>query len=146
MTEAATSVLLDVNVLFALSWDAHVHHEAAHSHFAEVDSWATTPLTENGLVRLLLTPAVTGREVTGSEALRQLAALRDVPGWTFLADDASLAAPHIDPRPLMGRRQVTDLHLVNLAARHSAVLATFDTGLAAMLVPADRRHVQAWTA
>jgi predicted nucleic acid-binding protein len=46
----------------------------------------------------------------------------------------------------MGRRQVTDLHLVNLAATHGKKLATFDASLRDSLVPADRTHVEIWTA
>lgn len=43
---------------------------------------------------------------------------------------------------LQGYRQVTDLHLVNLAARHQAVLATLDPRLSTMLAPEDQRHVE----
>lgn len=42
---------------------------------------------------------------------------------------------------LMGHRQVTDLHLVNLARRHAAQLATFDRTLSTWLAPADRAMV-----
>ena len=61
--------------------------------------------------------------------------------WRFLTDDASLADPDITTEVLMGHHQVTDLHLVNLAARHGAVLATFDAAIPTWLAPADRRHV-----
>ena len=71
MTEpSGGGALLDVNVLVALVLDQHVHHVAAHRQFAGVaERWFTTPLTEAGLLRLLLTPAVAGREVAGAEAL-----------------------------------------------------------------------------
>lgn len=136
--------LLDVNVLLALSWDRHVHHVAAHEQFAGVGEWMTCPATESGLVRLLLTEKVVGRQVSGSEALAQLAAIRAVPGWAFLADATSVAIPAIDTRVLMGRRQVTDLHLVNLAATNGVRLATFDGALRDTLVPADRQWVEVW--
>ncbi|MEQ6896100.1 TA system VapC family ribonuclease toxin [Microbacterium sp. KR10-403] len=139
------TMLLDVNVLFALSWDRHVHHAAAHTRFATLGTWYTTPVTEAGLLRLLLTEAVVGRRVTGAEAMGQLAAIRTVPGWRFLPDDATLADPIIDTRVLMGRRQVTDLHLVNLAAAHGVTLATFDAAIPDSLVPTDRRWVDIWS-
>lgn len=138
-------MLLDVNVLLALSWDQHVHHNTAHERFTGVTDWYTTPATEAGLVRLLLTEAVVGRKVSGAEALGQLGAIRAARGWRFLPDDASLSAAGIDMRVLMGRRQVTDLQLVNLAAAHDTQVATFDVGLRDALVPADRRWVQVWT-
>lgn len=138
-------MLLDVNVLLALTWDQHIHHAIAHERFAELDDWSTSPVTEAGLLRLLLTEQVVGRKVTGSEALGQLSAIRDVPGWQFLGDSASLAEPSIDTRVLMGRRQVTDLQLVNLAVSNNTTLATFDASLRASLVPADQRWVSVWT-
>ena len=138
-------MLLDVNVLLALSWDQHVHHEVAHQRFAELGTWNTCPTTEAGLVRLLLTEQVVGRKVTGSEALGQLAAMRSASGWSFLPDSGSLAEPVIDTRVLMGRRQVTDLQLVNLAASNNTKLATFDAGLRDSLIPADQRWVTVWT-
>jgi predicted nucleic acid-binding protein len=47
--------LLDVNVLVAMLDPEHVHHEGAHAWFSEHRStgWATCPITENGLVRIL---------------------------------------------------------------------------------------------
>lgn len=143
---AAGVVLLDVNVLVSLVWDQHVHHALAHRCFAaHRTAWATTPVTESGLVRLLLTRAVTGREVTGSEALGVLGALRSQPGWRFLPDGSSFADSSLDLTVLMGRRQVTDLHLVDVAARSGARLVTFDAAILPTLHPSDRRHVLVWS-
>lgn len=104
-------------------------------------AWATAPVTEAGLVRLLMTPAVVGRAVPGHEALGALAAIRRVSGWHWLTDDASFDDALVDTRVLDGRRQVTELHLADLAARHDAVLVTFDGAVPQTLAPADRRHV-----
>lgn len=138
-------VLLDVNVLLALSWDQHVHHYEAHERFATVDSWCTTPITETGLVRLLLTEAVVGRVVRGREAQDQLRALRAVDGWSWLADDTSPATWTVASDSLRGRRQATDLQLVNVAADNDAVLATFDVGIPRSLHPDERHLVELWT-
>lgn len=138
-------MLLDVNVLLALTWDQHVHHATAHARFAELTTWSTCPTTEAGLVRLLLTEPVTGRKVSGAEALGHLAAIHQVPGWHFLPETCSLDDPAIDMRVLMGRRQVTDLHLVNLAGSHHTTLATFDAGVKTSLVPADQHLVTVWS-
>lgn len=138
-------MLLDVNVLLALTWDQHVHHQVAHAKFAELDSWSTCPITEASLVRLLLTEQVVGRKVSGAEALNQLKAIRKVPGWYFIEDTCSFDEPQIDTRVLMGRQQVTDLQLVNLAAASGSKLATFDANLKDSLVPRDQRWIEVWT-
>lgn len=138
-------MLLDVNVLLALTLDQHVHHSAAHERFAHLDGFHTCPTTEAGLVSLLMTESLVGRAVTGGEALSQLDAIRHVDGWSFLPDTASLAEPTIDLRVLMGRRQVTDLQLVNLAAAHGTQLATFDAGIRDCLVPNDQQWIQVWS-
>lgn len=138
-------MLLDANVLLALSWDQHVHHQVAHERFVALERWSTCPVAEAGLLRLFLTEQVVGRKVTGAEALGQLGAIRRTPGWSFLADTSSLAAPVIDTRVLMGRKQVTDLQLVNLAAANDVPLATFDAVLRDSLVPQDRRWVDVWS-
>lgn len=138
-------MLLDVNVLLALSLEHHIHHHLAHDRFAELESWSTCPVTESGLLRLLMTEQVVGRKVTGSEALAQLDALRRVQGWTFLVDSVSLAESQIDTRVLMGRRQVSELHLVELAASHGVSLATFDASLKTALVPDDQHLVTVWS-
>ncbi|MGH9896422.1 MAG: type II toxin-antitoxin system VapC family toxin, partial [bacterium] len=46
--------LLDFNVLVALAWPNHVHHQAAVKWFLTNQSggWATSPLTESGFVRV----------------------------------------------------------------------------------------------
>lgn len=133
----------DVNVLLALVHPDHVHHQLAHAWFGGTTGFATTPVTEAGLVRLALDAKVVGQAAaTPTAALASLRSLRADPRASFLADDASLAEPWIDLVGLSGHRQVTDLHLVDLAARHAAVLVTFDRALAAALVPDDRGHVR----
>ncbi|MBD8057956.1 PIN domain-containing protein [Cellulomonas sp. JH27-2] len=133
--------LLDANVLIALTNAGHVHHGAAHRWFATISAWATTPLTETAFVRLTCNPAVVGQDVAPTTAIGALSALRAQPGHRWLPDDTTLAAPAVT-LTLGGYRQVTDFHLVNLAASTGAVLATFDARLPAALTPGDRRHVQ----
>lgn len=134
--------LLDVNVLLALHDPVHVHHHPARRWHAKVSTWATTPVTEVAFLRLTANPLVRAEIVPLSRAREYLHEIRDAPGHRFLPDGSSLDAPRIDLSRLQGHRQVTDFHLVNLAARHGAVLATFDTRLVASLAPADRQHVE----
>ena len=136
-----TLYLLDVNVLVALTNPSHTHHHLAHEWFAKVDSWATTALTEAGFVRLMLNPRVTGQQLSTQTVLSTLSQLRAWLGWQFLPDDSSLADPVISTIGLIGHGQVTDFHLVNLAAKNGAVLATFDTAIPAALVGQDKTWV-----
>lgn len=102
-------------------------------------------MTESALYRLLLNPTVAGRSFTAADVTAVLVGIRSDPRWRWLPDDSSLADPVIGTGVLMGHGQVTDLHLVNLAARHHARLVTFDARLLAGLAPPDRRHVQLLT-
>ncbi|CAN5730648.1 type II toxin-antitoxin system ribonuclease VapC29 [soil metagenome] len=117
--------LLDANVLVALASPDHVHHGHAHAWFAASGQFATTPLTQLALVRLLMrfgTPV--------AQAVAALDIVRAHDRHTFWSDDvwvdvASMAA-------VIGHRQVTDAHLVALARRYEGRLATFDRGLVAV--------------
>jgi len=134
--------LPDVNVLVALLHPNHVHHRSAQAWFGSVGSFATTPVTEAGLIRMALNPAVMGRTLGAAAALVSLRSLRADTRARFLPDDSSLAGAAIDLAVLVGHRQVTDLHLVNLAAGHDATLVTFDTKLARALAPSDQARVR----
>jgi uncharacterized protein len=138
---SATRYLLDANVLIALAWPHHVHHRRAREWFATVTAWATTPVTESALIRLSMTPAIAGRAVTMAEAVAVLTAVRAAPGHSFVEDRTSLSEPAIDLSLVATGRQVTDVHLVNIAASSGCVLATLDRGIPAMLSSKDRGHV-----
>lgn len=134
--------LLDLNVLIALAWPQHVHHARAHAWFGAITGpWMTTPITEAGFVRLSTNPAVVTERVTMPTALGMLVAMRSVPGHVFLPDSSTLAIPAVALDAVATSRQVTDAHLVNLAASSGALLATLDRGIQRMLAPADRAHV-----
>lgn len=133
-----TTELPDVNVLVALLQPNHVGHELAMEWFDSVDSYATTPVTELGLVRVAMNSRVMGRKIEPEAARASLQSLRADPRARFVEDATSLAELKIDVRGLAGHRQVTDLHLMNLVAHHGVLLVTFDRGLAAALMPVWR--------
>lgn len=135
--------LLDAGVLLALYDPRHIHHAGARLWFAGIDTWATTPLTEAAFIRLVSNPRVSGEDVPPREAIAALDAIRHSPGHRFLVDDSSLAHPHIDVDSLVGCRQVTDFHLLNLAVRAGLRFATFDVRFIRSLSPGDREHVVA---
>lgn len=131
----------DVNVLVALTNPSHVFHRESHRWLADVERFATTPVTESGLLRMLLSPAITGQAVAPEQALAVLAGIRADPRAEFLVDDSSLAAAVVNTTGLAGPRQVTDWHLLNLAAYHDGVLVTFDRKIARAVLPADATRV-----
>lgn len=126
-----TTTLLDVNVLVALAWPNHVHHEAVAGWFQRHAGagWATTPLTESGFIRVSSNPAL-HHAVTPLEAMALLERLREIDVHRFLDDDVSLVtSPHVDRARIVSYRHVTDAHLTALARRHGGRLATLDRGV-----------------
>jgi toxin-antitoxin system PIN domain toxin len=121
--------LLDVNVLVALFDPGHVHHEHAHTWFAGAreDGWATCPITESGLVRIVSNPAYPGRRTTVADAVDRLRRFAQSGCHTHWHDDASiLDVGTLDATHLGGHREVTDAYLLALAVRNRGALATFD--------------------
>jgi uncharacterized protein len=124
--------LLDVNVLIALAWPNHVHHERAHEWFGgpERGPWATCPLTQSGFVRVSSQPHVIPDARTPRQAIELLRSIVALPGHVFWEDDVAMSRPEpIDPDRIVGHRQVTDAHLLALAIRRGGRLATFDRGV-----------------
>jgi uncharacterized protein len=126
--------LLDVNVLIALADPAHVQHDVAHEWFAGEGNkaWATCPITQNGLLRIVGHPRYPnspGTPAAVSDTLKSLCAL---PGHVFWADAISLAdGEQVDTARLLSAAQVTDSYLLALAASNKGRLATFDRRLVA---------------
>jgi len=124
--------LLDVNLLVALFDPEHVHHEAAHAWFGSVKGagWATCPLTENGLVRVLSAPAYPGRRTTVADAVDRLRRFTQSGDHVRWPADVSLLDPdRVEAGHLTGHREITDAYLLALAVRHDGALATFDRSL-----------------
>lgn len=130
------AVLLDVNVLVALAWPNHVHHAAAVHWFLETGqySWATTPATETGFVRVSSNRAIIPEAKRAAEAIVLLRQLTERDGHVFWVDDIPFTRSElVAAERIIGHRQVTEAHLVALALRHRGRLATFDGGMAAIL-------------
>ncbi|WP_179402061.1 TA system VapC family ribonuclease toxin [Burkholderia guangdongensis] len=137
--------LLDVNVLIALLDAGHVQHEAAHAWFGRVGhaAWASCPLTENGVLRIIGHPRYPNTLETPAAVAPLVAQLRAHPGHQFWADDVSLLdAQHVDVGRLLATGQVTDTYLLALARAHHGTLATFDRRLVADAVPNGARHLE----
>lgn len=133
--------LADVNVLVALSDPAHEHFDAAQKWLDNVTEFATTPVTEIGFVRILMTDTPASAALPASQALEILRSIRAHRKWTFVADSTSIADTRAITAHLTGRKQVTDTHLLNLAISVGAKLATFDDNISAALKPSQRKHL-----
>jgi toxin-antitoxin system PIN domain toxin len=129
--------LLDVNVIVALIDPGHVSHDAAHAWFisSAADSWATCPIVENGVIRIVghpRYPNTPGSPATVAAILSEMFAL---PGHAFWPDDLSLVGTaSVEPAQIRTPGQVTDTYLLALAQSHGAQLATFDRRLSTSAV------------
>lgn len=95
--------------------------------------WATCPVTENGMVRVLSQPTYSSGQRTPAEVIQILSALKEAfrNSYEFWPDDLSITDDSaFDGALIAGTRQVTDIYLLCLAARHGGVLVSFDRSLA----------------
>lgn len=140
-----TTFLLDVNVLIALIDPAHVQHEPAHEWFARVgsQSFATCPITENGLLRILGHPKYPNSPGAPAAVASLLAAMRALPGHTFWADKISVADDQfVDTSRLSSHAQVIDSYLLALARAHNGRLASMDRKLRVDAVADGRKALE----
>ena len=127
--------LLDVNVLVGLLDSAHVHHDAALAWFRTVaakEGWATCPLTENGLIRVVSHLSYPNLRLSPAQAAESLALFKaGFPAvHRFWPDAISLTDSAIfDLAVLTGSRQTTDAYLAGLAFRNGGRLATLNGGI-----------------
>jgi len=132
-----TRYLLDVNVLIALIDPAHVQHDQVHEWFGRVGhkAFATCPITENGLLRIVGHPKYPNCPGPPSAVAGALSAIRSLPGHSFWADGISLVESDlVDPKLLSSHGRVTDSYLLALARTNKGKLATMDQKLATEVV------------
>ena len=128
--------LLDVNVLLALGYKAHVHNARAetwleHLQTRETLDLATCSIAEIGFVRVACGGAGFAENVTVAQ--RDLARLKAKLHLILLSDE--LGANRLPPW-VERSKHVTDGHLLELAAVHLARLVTLDGGIpGALLIP-----------
>lgn len=137
--------LLDVNVWIALLDDAHVFSERANAWLHEEDtSIATCPIVENGVIRIISSPAYSTeiRLSPGDVAahLRRACAQLDHEFWP--ADLSLRDEKRFDFSRLHGHRQITDAYLLALAVRRNGRLVTLDSAVSLSAVRgAAKKHL-----
>jgi uncharacterized protein len=127
-----SAALLDVNVLVALFDPNHVNHEIAHEWFGRSHKrgWATCPITINGCVRVLSSPAYPSFEATPGEVMAHLREFSQTAEHQFWPDAISLVEEQLfRASKIRGHRVITDVYLLGLAVQNGGVLATFDRSI-----------------
>jgi hypothetical protein len=124
--------LLDVNLLFVL-------HQPLHPDFKPVFRWflpgsgkpfATSPMTQSGMLRLLVQGVAGLDRFDMQEAREALQNLVNLPGHVFWPDTpAYLEATGQLFARIQGHRQTTDAYLLGLAIQNNGKLATLDRGI-----------------
>jgi hypothetical protein len=124
--------LLDVNLLFVL-------HQPLHPDYKHADRWfrsgagkafATCPITQSGMMRLLLRGIAGLDPFDMQEARKALQHFIEEPGHVFWPDTPG----YLDSTEgffarMQGHRQTTDAYLLGLAIHNRGKLATLDRGI-----------------
>jgi len=135
-------LLLDINVLIALSWPNHPFHSAATRRMdGSRERWATCALTQLGFIRISSTASANPSPKTPAEAAALLAMMTSDPLHVYIESLEPPAKTWM--QRAHGASQVTDAYLLALAERHGATFLTFDRKLAALAGSRARTEVLA---
>lgn len=129
--------LLDINVLIALLDAQHIHHRMALAWLQRniADGWASCPLTQNGVIRILSQPAYPG-SLPPTAVVRRLTEATGTEWHTFWPDDVSLLDAEVaNWDAVLGSRQVTDTYLLALAVHHGGRFVSLDRRVSLRAVP-----------
>ncbi len=134
--------LLDVNVVIALLDPDHAFHERAHAWWAAQAKfgWASCPIVENGVVRIMSHPGYSQRaRFTPGDLISRLQTFATQTKHEFWPDDVSLRdRERFTAERMHSSCQLTDLYLLALASRHTGRLATFDQAISISAVQAAK--------
>lgn len=127
--------LLDVNVLLALAWPDHTHHQCVHLWWSQHKqiTWATCLLTQLGFIRISCHPKFTNNPTTPDIArisLSRMIKRKDHRFWAEPQDGMSNRKLATIISRAKGHSGITDAYLAALAELHGGRLATLDKALA----------------
>ena len=135
--------LLDVSVLVALFNGGHADHDVAHDWFADNsdDGWASCPLTENGLLRVLGNRTQASAFVPIPDLLKNLKQFCASTRHDFWPDVLSFRDERtFNITAIHGPTQLTDVYLLALAVKRKGRFVTFDRGVPIAVVKGARRE------
>ena len=140
------TALLDVKALIALVDSDHISHAAAAAWFSENHhrGWATCPITENGMVRVLSQPTYPSGQRTPAEVIDVLNALKSsfAESYQFWSDEISLSDGSLFKSAFItGPREVTDVYLLGLAMRKKGKVISFDRSLPWQAIKGGSGHL-----
>ena len=136
--------LLDINVIISLLDSGHIMHGAA-IHWMERElnhGWATCPITQNGVLRIMSQPAYPNHRPVAQVAERLEEACKHA-SHVFWPEQISLLKKGlIRWERMLGPRQITDSYLLVLAVTHGGRFVSFDQRICVDLVPdASQTHL-----
>lgn len=136
--------LLDINVLIALLDSDHVFHGKAHAWWAANvrHGWASCPISENGVVRIMSHPGYSLKaRQTPADLISHLSGFAKQTNHEFWPDDVSLRSAAIFAKDrILGARHLTDIYLLALATHRDGRLATFDQAVPTSALPAVKAN------
>ena len=121
--------LFDVNLLMALLWENHEHHQTARAWLRHVTDFTTCPVSQLGFARVSSHPLL-GYGMSPDQAFGVLRRFLSDSRHRFVPDDLSCEDRVVRTESMGGANQVTDHYLVALVRQHGLTLATFDESLA----------------
>jgi uncharacterized protein len=125
--------LLDVNVLIALFDPDHTFHSRAQLWWDDNAGrgWASCPLTENGVIRIITNRAYSAAvRFSAEDVLECFAGLIAQSDHQFWPDSISLRDEAIfNCDRLHSPAALTDMYLLGLAVRNQGTLVTFDLNI-----------------
>jgi toxin-antitoxin system PIN domain toxin len=138
--DSSNLLLLDINVLIALSWPIHPFHSAATRRMeGSRERWATCALTQLGFIRISSVPSANPSPKTPAEAAALLKIMTNDSLHVYL--DSLPPPTERWMQRALGTKQVTDAYLLALAEWNEATLLTFDTRLRALAGSAAKTEV-----
>lgn len=123
--------LLDVNILIALLDGSHIHHRLVTDWLERNVStgWASSPITQNGCVRILSQPSYPN-PIPAAQVAARLTEATQHPSHQFWADSISLLQPGcFEWSNILSSRHVTDAYLLSLAVQQGGRFVTLDRGI-----------------
>lgn len=124
--------LLDINILIALLDADHFFHARAHAWWRkEKPKWASCPLTENGIIRIMSSASYSrARQFTVAELTSQFQTFAQNTAHAFWPGSISINDDtRFEHKRILSSKHLTDLYLLGLAVEANGRLVTFDQGI-----------------